>query len=139
MPVHLHWRSILLVFAGGTLGTAVRYLLTLAVPPAHGVPFTTFVINIVGAFVLGWLLQALALRGRDEGSRRDLRLFAGTGILGGFTTYSALAVDADGLIAGHDVATGIVYAVLTIVVGAAATVAGIASATAIARRAAGRS
>ncbi len=139
MPVHLHWRSILLVFAGGALGTAIRYLLTLAVPPAQGVPFTTFVINVVGAFVLGWLLQALALRGRDEGRRRDVRLFAGTGILGGFTTYSALAVDTDGLIAGHDIAIGIGYSVLTVAVGAAATAAGIASATAIARRAAGRS
>lgn len=137
-PLHLRWRSILLVFAGGSLGAATRYLLTLSVPPVGGVPLITFLINVTGAFVLGWLLQALALRGPDEGGRRDLRLFVGTGILGGYTTYSSLAVDTDGLIAAQSVGLSILYAVATIVVGAAASVAGIALASAIARRRAGR-
>jgi CrcB protein len=136
--VHLHPRSILLVFAGGAAGTAVRYLLTLSVPPVAGVPLITFVINVTGAFVLGWLLQALALRGPDEGMRRDLRLFAGTGVLGGYTTYSSLAVDTDGLIAAQDVGLSILYAAATIVVGAAASVAGIAVASVLARRRAAR-
>lgn len=137
-PVHLHPRSILLVFAGGAAGTAVRYLLTLSVPPVAGVPLITFLINVTGAFVLGWLLQALALRGPDEGMRRDLRLFAGTGVLGGYTTYSSLAVDTDGLIAAQDVGLSILYAAATIVVGAAASVAGIAVASVLARRRAAR-
>lgn len=136
-PSHLRPRSILLVFAGGSLGAAVRYLLTLWVPPVGGVPLITFLINVTGAFVLGWLLQALALRGPDEGRRRDLRLFAGTGVLGGYTTYSSLAVDTDGLIAAQSVGVSIGYAVATIVVGAAASVAGIALASGIARRRAG--
>ncbi|WP_285114701.1 CrcB family protein [Leifsonia sp. fls2-241-R2A-40a] len=136
--MHLHWRSILLVFAGGALGTAIRYLLTLAVPPVAGVPFMTFLINVTGAFVLGLLLQSLALRGSDDGVRRDVRLFAGTGILGGFTTYSSLAVDADGLIAAQSVGLSILYAVATIAVGAAASIGGIALASAFARRQAGR-
>ena len=133
-PLHLRPRSILLVFAGGALGTAVRYLLTLSVPPVAGVPLITLLINVTGAFVLGWLLQALALRGPDEGTRRDVRLFAGTGILGGYTTYSSLAVDTDGLIAAQSVGLSILYAAATIVIGAIATVAGIALASAIARR-----
>lgn len=137
-PLHLRWRSILLVFAGGSIGAATRYLLTLSVPPVGGVPLITLLINVTGAFVLGWLLQRLALRGPDEGSRRDLRLFVGTGILGGYTTYSSLAVDTDGLIAAQSVGLSILYAVATIVVGAAASVAGIALASAIARRQAGR-
>ncbi|MGO4595968.1 CrcB family protein [Leifsonia sp. 2TAF2] len=137
-PVHLHWRSILLVFVGGALGTAVRYVLTLSVPPVAGVPLITFLINVTGAFVLGWLLQSLALRGPDEGVRRDLRLFAGTGILGGYTTYSSLAVDTDGLIAAQSVGLSILYASATIVVGALASLAGIALASGIARRRAGR-
>jgi len=137
-PLHLHWRSLLLVFAGGSLGAALRYVLTLSVPPVAGVPLVTFGINVTGAFVLGWLLQSLALRGPDAGRRRDLRLFAGTGILGGYTTYSSLAVDTDGLIAAQSVGLSILYAVATIVVGAAASVAGIAVASAIARRAARR-
>ena len=137
-PLHLRPRSILFVFLGGALGTAVRYLLTLSAPPIAGVPLITFLINVTGAFVLGWLLQTLALHGTDEGARRDVRLFAGTGILGGYTTYSSLAVDTDGLIAAQSVGLSILYASATIVVGAAASVAGIAVASVIARRRAAR-
>ena len=133
VPVHLHWRYIGLVFAGGALGTTVRYLISAAVPPLSGLPVATLGINVVGAFVLGWLLETLALRGPDHGMRRNLRLFAGTGILGGFTTYSAFAVDADGLIAAQNLGGSILYAIATIVVGAAATLAGIALAARLGR------
>jgi CrcB protein len=125
VPVHLHWRHILLVFAGGAMGTAARYLLSF-VPVAAGIPVGTFGINVVGALLLGWLLEALALRGTDTGGRLRMRLFAGTGILGGFTTYSALAVDADGLMVADRLGSGLLYAVATILVGALASVAGIA-------------
>jgi fluoride exporter len=133
-PMHLHWRYILLVFCGGALGTAVRALISAAVPPVAGLPVATFGINVVGAFVLGMLLQSLASRGPDEGLRRDVRLFAGTGILGGFTTYSAFAVDADGLIVAQNLGGSILYAVATIVVGALASLAGIALASRLGRR-----
>jgi len=138
VPVHLHWRHILLVFAGGAIGTAARYLLSSVIPPAAGVPVGTFGINVAGAFLLGWLLEALALRGPDTGRRRLLRLFAGTGTLGGFTTYSAFAVDADGLIAAHQPGLSILYAVATIVVGALASVAGIALGASLGRMRAAR-
>lgn len=137
--MHLHWRSVLLVFAGGAAGTTVRSLLSAAVPAAGGLLPITLVINVTGAFVLGWLLEALALHGPDTGRRRDLRLFAGTGILGGYTTYSSFAVDTDGLFAAHDPAAGIGYALATIVVGALASIAGIAAAAAFARRKGARS
>ncbi|ANF33413.1 hypothetical protein A0130_11645 [Leifsonia xyli] len=132
--MHLRPRSLLLVFVGGAVGTALRYLLTLSVPPVDGVPLITLLINITGAFVLGWLLQTLALRGPDDGARRDVRLFAGTGILGGYTTYSSLAVDTDGLIAAQSVGLSILYAAATILMGALASIGGIALASAIARR-----
>ncbi|WP_431219652.1 fluoride efflux transporter FluC [Leifsonia xyli] len=93
---------------------------------------------MTGAFILGWLLQTLALQGPDEGARRDVRLFAGTGILGGYTTYSSLAVDTDGLIAAQSVGLSVLYATATIVIGAAASVAGIALASGVARRRADR-
>ncbi len=126
VPVHLHWRYIALVFAGGALGTTARYLLSSAVPAVAGWPVPTFGINIAGAFLLGWLLESLALRGPDTGRRRSIRLFAGTGVLGGFTTYSALAVDADGLFVAQHIASAIAYAIATILVGALASLAGIA-------------
>lgn len=138
VPVHLHWRSVLLVFVGGALGTTVRYLISGAVPTVYGLPLATFGINVLGAFVLGWLLEALALRGPDEGRRRSVRLFVGTGILGGFTTYSAFAVDTDGLIVAQNVGGSILYAVATIAVGALASLAGIALGAALGRRRAGR-
>jgi CrcB protein len=133
--VHLHWRHILLVFVGGALGTSVRALISAAVPLVAGLPVATFGINVVGAFILGMVLQSLANRGPDEGLRRDVRLFVGTGILGGFTTYSAFAVDADGLIAAQNLGGSILYAVATIAVGAVASLAGIALAARLERRA----
>ena len=135
-PVHLHWRYIGLVFAGGAIGTTIRYLLSLSVPTVDGIPVITFAINVVGAFALGWLLAGLS-SGPDQGMRRVVRLFVGTGVLGGFTTYSSFAVDTDGLIVASNIGGSIAYAVATLLVGALASLAGIALGTAINRRTSG--
>ncbi len=132
-PVHLRWRYIGLVFAGGAIGTAVRYLLSLSIPAWNGLPVATFGINVTGAFLLGWLLETLSRGGPDEGRRRAIRLFAGTGIMGGYTTYSSFAVDTDGLIATAHLGDSILYALATVLVGAAASVGGIALGAAIHR------
>ncbi|MBD4267628.1 CrcB family protein, partial [Xanthomonas citri pv. citri] len=66
-----------LVFAGGVVGTAVREALSLAFPAIGGVPVTIFAINVVGAFALGMLLEALVRCGPDVGARRSVRLFVG--------------------------------------------------------------
>jgi CrcB protein len=109
-PAHLQWPLIALVALGGAVGTAAREASTLAFPVqtstadgtigsvAPGLPLTIGVINVGGAFVLGILLAAFAARGPDVGRRRALRLTFGTGVLGGFTTYSALAADTAGLL-----------------------------------------
>lgn len=125
-PVHLRAGYVGLVFLGGALGTAVRYALSLVIPGWNGLPVPTFAINVSGAFLLGLLLVALSHHGPDHGVRRALRLFVGTGFLGGYTTYSAFALDADGLIASADVGAAALYAVATVVVGAVATFGGIA-------------
>ena len=124
-PLHLRWSAIGLVVVGGALGTLARYGVSAVLPEWGGMPVPVFLINVMGAFVLGWLLEALARSGPDTGVRRVLRLFAGTGILGGFTTYSTFAVGADGLFATAHPALGIAYAVATVLVGAAASFAGI--------------
>ncbi|QAY61727.1 CrcB family protein [Microbacterium protaetiae] len=124
-PVHLRWSSVGLVVVGGFLGTLARYLLSITLPEWGGMPWPIFLINVVGAFILGWLLEFLARGGPDAGRRRAMRLFAGTGVLGGFTTYSTFAVGTDGLFVTGDVWPGIVYAVATVLVGAAASIAGI--------------
>jgi CrcB protein len=71
------------VAAGGALGAAARYGLATAWP-TDGFPWATFVTNVVGCLAIGLLL------GVERGPL--LRAFAGTGLLGGFTTFSAYAL-----------------------------------------------
>lgn len=125
-PVHLHWRFIALVGLGGAGGTAARHLLGEAIGTSPRFPIGTFLINIIGAFALGALLEGLARSGPDAGHRRRFRLLLGTGFLGGFTTYSALAVDADTLLRTGHLGTALAYAVGTVTLGLVSSVAGIA-------------
>lgn len=127
-PVHLHWRYIGLVAAGGAVGTAARYLLTETIPAWHAVPLATLGINVAGALALGVLVEALARRGRDQGIRRTLRLLVGTGFLGGFTSYSAFSMDTVLLVAGGSLWPAVAYAVATVVLGATAAGVGIVAA-----------
>ncbi len=114
-------------------GTAAREGLVLTFPGIGGLPTTILMINIAGAFLLGLLLESLLRAGNDDGARRTLRLMLGTGFCGGFTTYSAFAVDAMWLFGGHGPAagptTGILLIAATVLIGAAATWAGIAAAS----------
>ena len=121
-------RDVALVGVGGTFGTAARYLLSEVIPGWRGIPVATLAINILGAFLLGVLLERLARAGADAGLRHTVRLLIGTGFLGGFTTYSALAVDTTLLAGGGRPGAALAYAALTIVVGAIATALGILAA-----------
>jgi len=94
---------------------------------------TILLINVVGAFALGLLLESLVRRGPDAGRRRDLRLLVGTGVLGGFTTYSALAVDTATLL-GDALPIAINYGVGSVVLGAVASWVGITVSAALHRR-----
>jgi CrcB protein len=132
--VHLRWGAVGLVFAGGTVGTAVRDLLVITVPPAAGVAVVIVGINVGGAFLLGLLLETLAGRGRDEGRCRQLRLLLGTGLLGGFTTYSALATDTSLLLADNRLGAALLYALGTVLLGALASWSGILTGAALNRR-----
>ena len=82
-----------------------------------------------GAFVLGALLEFLALAGPDDGWRRTVRVFAGTGLCGAFTTYSTFALETTQL--GDHGAPGvaIAYAVVSVVLGLLAAGGGIALAS----------
>ncbi|MDQ2729787.1 MAG: fluoride efflux transporter CrcB [Actinomycetota bacterium] len=130
-PVHLPWRSVALVAAGGALGAPARYAIAEAVPSSgRGFPAATFVTNLTGALILGALLEGLARMGPDEGMRRSARLLVGTGICGAYTTYSTVAVDSDQLLRAHRVGLAVAYALGTVVVGLVATGLGIALAAA---------
>lgn len=116
---------VLLVGSGGALGTAARYLLSAVIPDVSGVPLGVLIINLTGAFLLGFVLEGLALRGPDKGVRRSLRLFLGTGVIGGFTTYSTLATGAVLLIHDGHLFTGIGYSLGTVILGAGCSLLGI--------------
>ncbi|WP_233201887.1 CrcB family protein [Cryobacterium sp. Y11] len=131
--LHLRWRYLGLVFLGGVVGTALREGLSLALAPLD-VRLTTLGINLLGALLLGLLLEALVRRGLDVGGRRAARLLLGTGLLGGFTTYSALATDSALLLQGQAIGLAIVYALGTVLLGGVATGLGIVIGAALHRR-----
>ena len=126
-PVHLRVSSIALVWLGGTLGTGSRYLLTSVIPGPPQLPTAIFMINLVGAFLLGTLIERLAIGGPDRRARRRIRLLAGTGFLGGFTTYSTLAMDSVGLLHANRPTAFLAYALGTLILGAVATCLGVAA------------
>jgi fluoride exporter len=88
-------RMLGVVVAGGMIGVALRELLLLPFTADAGpfvVPAATLGVNVVGSFLLGVVIARL-------GDRHPLsRAFLGTGVLGGFTTYSAFAVHTAGLL-----------------------------------------
>ena len=113
--------SAALVAAGGTLGVAVRALLEGAFPAGPGAwPWTTTAINLTGSLLLGLLLATLSRRGPDTGRRRAVRLGVGTGVIGGYTTYSTFVLEVERLVTGGAVATGVAYALVSVVLGVAA-------------------
>ena len=78
------------MFAGGCIGTLARYGVTVHVHRApHTFPWAIVTINLIGAFLLGILGGSLFSRRPDAVA---LRLFLGAGVLGGWTTYSAIVV-----------------------------------------------
>ncbi len=88
-----HALALLLIFIGGGLGSMLRHLVNQACAVVLGVNFAwgTLFVNILGSFAMGLLAGWFAFR--SEGGEL-LRLFLATGILGGFTTFSAFSLDA---------------------------------------------
>lgn len=132
----LHRRAslALLVGAGGALGSVARYGLAQALPPQHGWPVGTLAANLVGAFLLGLLLEVLGRRGPETPGATRVRLALGTGVLGGFTTFSSLALETERLLATGAVGTAAAYAGTSVVVGVLCAVGGVALGAVLAGR-----
>lgn len=87
--------SYLLVFLGAGIGGALRHGVNIGATRVLGTgfPWGTLTVNVVGGFAMGVLAGWLALKA-GEGWTQSVRLFLATGILGGFTTFSAFSLDA---------------------------------------------
>ena len=85
-------QHLLIVAAGGAIGAGTRHLANVAALRLVGVafPWGTLVINIVGSFLMGIVVEVIA---RRAGASAELRLFIATGVLGGFTTFSAFSLE----------------------------------------------
>ena len=99
------------IAAGGATGAAARYLIGAAWPtPPGAFPVGTLAINVLGCALIGVLMVLIT---DVWSSLRLLRPFLGTGVLGGFTTFSTYAVDIQRLVAGSQVQTALLYLTLT--------------------------
>jgi CrcB protein len=84
--------NYLLVFVGGGIGASLRHFINVTCARCIGIdfPWGTFIINITGSIVMGLIAGYLAFKGH---AAQPWRLFVMTGILGGYTTFSAFSLD----------------------------------------------
>ncbi|MEH2500886.1 CrcB protein [Bradyrhizobium sp. AZCC 1678] len=117
--------SYLLVFLGGGLGASLRHLINLTCARAFGTgfPWGTFIINITGSTVMGLIAGYLAFKGEAS---QPWRLFLMTGILGGYTTFSAYSLDAALLYERGELTSAALYVVGSVVLSIAGLFAGLA-------------
>lgn len=85
-------RLLFLAAAGGALGAGSRHLINIGCARllGSGFPWGTLVVNVVGSFAMAAMIEAFALK---FGGSLELRTFLATGVLGGFTTFSAYSLD----------------------------------------------
>ncbi|MEX1152454.1 fluoride efflux transporter CrcB [Parvibaculum sp.] len=100
--------SLFAVAAGGAVGASARYLFNLQMLRLLGpnFPWGTFGVNIIGSMLMGLLAGALALK---YDLSPEMRSFLTTGILGGFTTFSAFSLDAANMIERGDMSLAGLY------------------------------
>ncbi|MFF1357428.1 fluoride efflux transporter CrcB [Streptomyces sp. NPDC058297] len=109
---------VAVVSLGGAVGACARYGAGLLWPTSPGAfPWTTLGVNALGCFVIGVFMVIIT---DVWAAHRLVRPFFGTGVLGGFTTFSTYAVDVQRLVDGGRVRTGLVYLAATLLVALAA-------------------
>lgn len=106
-------RDLVLVFLGGGVGSALRWLTGLWALRLFGPQFPsgTLIVNVIGCFIMGVLFRVLPA---GEGATPASRLLLMTGVLGGFTTFSAFALDAAGLWLRQEAGIAAIYVGLTV-------------------------
>jgi CrcB protein len=103
-------KLLLYAMAGGAVGTAARHLVNIGMGRwlGAGFPWWTFFVNVTGCLLMGILIEALALK--FHGST-EVRTVLATGVLGGYTTFSAFSMDFAFLVQRHEQAQAVLYLV----------------------------
>lgn len=111
--------QLLLVALGGAVGASLRHLANVGSLRLFGpgFPWATLGVNVLGALLMGLFVETLA---RRWGGSPELRLFIATGILGGFTTFSAFSLDAAELHQRGDFILAFVYVAGSVIMSIAA-------------------
>ncbi len=109
------FHTLPLIALGGALGSVLRYLLVTAI----GAPFGTLAVNVLGSLAIGALFVGL-------GAREGWQLFLMTGVLGGFTTFSAFSLDTLKLIEAGQTPQAIAYVAGSVTLSLAAVALGAA-------------
>lgn len=118
--------TLLYVAAGGALGASARYLTGIGVGQLLGLdgfPYGTLIVNVVGCFIMGLLIGAMAL---FWSVGNDLRAFLTVGILGGFTTFSAFSADILLLVERNNYSGAAIYLTASVGLSLAAVFLGVA-------------
>jgi fluoride exporter len=127
--LHIDRRELAAIFAGGFLGAVARAELAEALPHDTGEwPWATFIVNVAGAFLLGYFVTRLQERLPLSAYRRPL---LGTGLCGALTTFSTMQVELLRMLDDDRIALALSYAVVSVAAGFAA----VALATNLVRRA----
>jgi CrcB protein len=115
---------VMLVGIGGFLGSIARYVTVRTVDARLNqlFPFGTLTVNVVGCFVIG-IIAGIA--GRQAGGGENLRAFLGAGFCGGFTTFSAFALENHNLLSERMAGTSLLYIGGSVVAGIAAVFGGL--------------
>ncbi len=108
---------VFLVFAGGAVGSALRYVTDRWVQGRHALrfPLGTSTVNLVGCFVLGLVSGGVA----DAGWSAHVQALLGTGFCGGLTTFSTFSVETVELLGGRLTIRAVAYVVISVGLGVA--------------------
>lgn len=116
--------TVLYAALGGAIGASLRYGVNVTVPKLLGLdfPWATMIVNVVGSLIMGALIAAMAA---GWNTSQEMRVFLATGILGGFTTFSAFSLDFASLWERKEHGLAIAYASGSVVLSLVAVFAGL--------------